>query len=121
MVRGEKKARQHAALLVLQKSGYNVSFDMPPGPSSGNGGPTAGAFGRGGGAWGRGRGGGPGGGSPVLGPPPGAPPLGANAQQARMQRYPGRSLDSRHAQAVQQARPPVSRDAYLSSLQDELG
>ena len=34
---GDKKARQNAALQVLQQAGYSVSFDPPPGPAHGAG------------------------------------------------------------------------------------
>lgn len=47
--RGEKRARQNAALAVLQQCGYAVSFDAPPGPAPGafGGGPGGGAMGGG--------------------------------------------------------------------------
>lgn len=32
---GDKKARQHAALQVLQQNNYAVSFDTPPAPAHG--------------------------------------------------------------------------------------
>ena len=89
--RGEKKARQHAALQVLQRAGYSVSFDPPPGPAPGAGGP-----------------GGPGGG-------------GGHGPGGGRQRYErGRTLDSRAA-AAQQQQNATSRNAYLASLHDELG
>lgn len=94
--RADKRARQHAALQVLQRLGYNVSFELPQQPGGGGGAPG------GGGGYGRG---GPGGGAPGGG--------------GGGQRYGGRSLDARHARAAQ-GQQAVSRDAYLASLQDEL-
>lgn len=57
--RGDKKAKQHAALQVLQRLGYNVSFDAPAAgggsyaPQGGAG--QGGGQGRGGGRYERGR------------------------------------------------------------------
>lgn len=97
--RGDKKARQHAALQVLQRLGYNVSFDAPAagGPGGGHA-PQGGA----GPAGGYGRGGGPPGG------------------QGGRRYERGRTLDARAA-AQQQQQNPAARNAYLASLQDELG
>ncbi len=45
--RGEKRARQNAALAVLQQCGYAVSFDAPHAPAPGAYGGPAGAMGGG--------------------------------------------------------------------------
>ena len=93
MPRGEKRARQHAALQVLQQAGYSVTFDAPSVP-------VPGAYG--------------GGGPPARGQlPPNGPP--------RQTRYAGKSLDARHARAAAAQQPAVSRDAYMAGLADELG
>ncbi|KAI3429630.1 hypothetical protein D9Q98_005716 [Chlorella vulgaris] len=107
--RSEKKARQHAALQVLQKAGYAVSFDAPAGAPVG-----ASAFGSGRGRGrgreqqGRGQGRGRGGMGPAM---------------QQLGRYANRSLDTRHAAAAaaQQQDQGMVQDTYLASLQDELG
>lgn len=102
--RGDKKARQHAALQVLHRLGYNVSFDAPTTGGHGGGGGYAPQGGPGP-AGGYGRDGGPG--------------AGAGPGGRRYER--GRTLDARAAAAAAQQQNPASRSAYLASLQDELG
>lgn len=98
--RAEKRARQHAALLVLERLGYGVSFETPSGTVPG--------------AYGGGIGGG--------GPPPGAGRGGGGSGRGPGPRMPRNSgLDARQARAAAAHQPTVSRDAYLASLNDELG